>query len=466
MVNRFCQQVTYLTEKSLLFTHKITKIMNTAHFIPICVTFLSASFCSCNKPTEQSNENLKVTQPLKVSDVRNGFTPQQAKELSAQFSNVVTAVSGGDASLFGLLNWSEVAKTIVIARQGQVAELKAESNPMIGQVRFESSDGNLTLDEYLENEKSRVQGFIVVHRGKIVFEKYPGMRPSDYHVWMSSTKPLAALMVRMLEEEGKVQISRSITDYVHWLKGTDWDASTVADVLDMKTGMGILETRDTRVDSNSFANRVIKANASLPHNGTIETLQEVIRSAKRLRPSGEAYEYSSTNTILLGLLCEAVTGRRWSDYFQERVWSKIGVEGDMLMGTNPQGVTMVNGEAVTRLRDKARFGMLFTPSWNKVSKERIVSEAFVQKIMSGGDTTAFIRGGGFKQYSKLFRDSTVKSNHYQWDAIFADGDFHKNGMLGQGLYVSPKKDLVIAFFSTRADYEVPGYARSIAKQLK
>lgn len=58
----------------------------------------------------------------------------------------------------------------------------------------------------------------------------------------------------------------------------------------------------------------------------------------------------------------------------------------------------------------------------------------------------------------------VISNNRQWDDIFPDGDMFKLGFMGQGLYVSPDKDLVIAYFSTSPD-TTPGqrYMRPIAK---
>ena len=43
--------------------------------------------------------------------------------------------------------------------------------------------------------------------------------------------------------------------------------------------------------------------------------------------------------------------------------------------------------------------------------------------------------------------ASPKSNSRQWDAVFDDGAMFKGGLFGQGLYVSPENDLVIAFFS-------------------
>jgi CubicO group peptidase (beta-lactamase class C family) len=61
---------------------------------------------------------------------------------------------------------------------------------------------------------------------------------------------------------------------------------------------------------------------------------------------------------------------------------------------------------------------------------------------------------------------TIPGSSRQWDVVFADGDFFKSGLMGQGLYVSPDRDLVIAFFSTARD---PGpiqrYLRPLATSI-
>ena len=49
----------------------------------------------------------------------------------------------------------------------------------------------------------------------------------------------------------------------------------------------------------------------------------------------------------------------------------------------------------------------------------------------------------------------------QWDAVWADGDF-KGGFRGQGLYGSPAKDLVAAFFSAEWQQQET-YARALAR---
>ena len=43
---------------------------------------------------------------------------------------------------------------------------------------------------------------------------------------------------------------------------------------------------------------------------------------------------------------------------------------------------------------------------------------------------------------------------------------YKAGVFGQGLYVSPAQDLVIAYFSTAPKGDLPQYARLIATDLR
>jgi CubicO group peptidase (beta-lactamase class C family) len=399
---------------------------------------------------------------MPVGAARQGFTPAQAADLLKRFNNE-EALKGGDVSLFGYSNFSEVQRTAVIARNGPVVMLDRKIDPRIGQVRFKGDLGDLTLSDYLAHPKSRAQGFVVVHKGRIVFEDYPGMKPNDYHIWMSTTKTVASLMLRLLAEDGKVDVQQPLTTYLPWLRGSEWQDVKVIDALDMATGMAAIENDATRADPDSTYTRMNLAGSGVPHKGKVETMKEVLASTKRIGAPGVAFEYGSPITLLLPLIVEEVTGRRWVDLFEERVWGKMSVEGDMLMGVTPDGLALAHGVAITRLRDLARYGMLYTPSWNKAARERIVSPAYLAELQKGGNPQAFKAGDNVERNTKRFGDAPV-SNHWQWDAVFADGDLWKSGFQGQGLYVSPKRDLVVAFFSTTYN-DLPGYARAIAKTL-
>jgi CubicO group peptidase (beta-lactamase class C family) len=402
----------------------------------------------------------ETAQTIPVAAARDGFTPALARELRSRYS-YGEVISAGDVSLFHFLNLGIWLPTAAVSRQGDVFELPVVSGSWLVQTRI----GNgAALGDFLRSPASRAQGMIVVHRGRIVFEEYPGMRATDSHVWMSVAKTTASLVVRLLAEEGKIDVNKPIDTYLPALRDTEWAGTRVIDVLDMASGMDITETQANRENPRSVITRYNLAASGEPNaDGKLEGQLEVIRSAKRVGPAGATFDYSSLNTTVLGLLAEEVENKRWSDIFQARVWSKMTVEGDMKVAIAPDGTPQVHGLLASRLRDMARYGMLYTPAWCKAARSRIVSSGYVREIQAGGRRDIFLRGEiGNRLATSTFPASPPSANHWQWDAVWDDGDFYKGGVYGQGLYVSPSNDLVIAWFSTVMATDLPQYARQIA----
>ncbi|TFU05617.1 class A beta-lactamase-related serine hydrolase [Polymorphobacter arshaanensis] len=401
-----------------------------------------------------------------LAEARAGFTPEQARKLRQGYSPEAL-IAAGDVALFHFLDIGLWLETEIAARSGAVMPLEVRLDPAIGQTHVGTAGGGLPLLAYLRSEKSRAQGMIVMQGGRIIFEDYPGMRPTDNHVWMSISKTTASLVVRQLVEEGKIDVDKPIDSYIPALRGTEWRGTRVIDVLDMASGMDIVENQANRENPHSIIARYNHATVGEPNaDGKVESQLEVIRTAKRMGPAGVAFDYSSLNTTVLALLAEAVEGRRWGDIFQDRVWAKMGVEGDMQVALAPDGTPQAHGLLATRLRDLARYGLLYTPSWAKASREQIVSDAYVHEIQTGGRQQIFRKGElGNVMAKAVFPAHPPSANHWQWDAIWDDGDFFKGGVFGQGLYVSPRNDLVVAWYSTVMSSDLPQYARQISDDL-
>jgi len=139
------------------------------------------------------------------------------------------------------------------------------------------------------------------------------------------------------------------------------------------------------------------------------------------------------------------------------------VEGDAMLVLSPDGLAAGHGLISSRLRDLARYGLLYTPSWNAAAREHVVSQEYLRKIQTGGRPDICRKGAFGVRMDGSFRGDKPVSNSYQWDAVFADGDFYKSGGRGQGLYVSPSKGLAIVWFSTVMATDLTHYARVIAK---
>ena len=196
-------------------------------------------------------------------------------------------------------------------------------------------------------------------------------------------------------------------------------------------------------------------------------MKDILRDIQPIRPPGTAFEYSSLNTQVLGFIVETVSGKPWNEVATEKIWSRIGMESDGLMGLSSAGEALHGGVFASRLRDKLRFGMIFTSSWDKISDHRIVSENYLDKVYKAADPSIYLKGFQGQRMTEDFGSNDApKGAAYKWDAVFPDGDLFKAGLNGQGIYVSPATDTVVVYFATawRNSLQMSPFARAIVKQ--
>jgi CubicO group peptidase (beta-lactamase class C family) len=126
------------------------------------------------------------------------------------------------------------------------------------------------------------------------------------------------------------------------------------------------------------------------------------------------------------------------------------------------GIAASHGGVSSTLRDLARYGLLYTPSRPAVSRTPVISGAALHAIQTDGRPELLAHSAGAQDWSKL-QGERPRHNANQWDMVMADGDFFKAGFCGQGLWVSPSRNLVVAYFghAEAADAAVT-YARAIA----
>ncbi len=145
--------------------------------------------------------------------------------------------SGNDDSVFYNLNIPSFFKSRVVAAPDQFSVLERNIQPDLLDLTFNNMDGttNPPLRDYLVGPR-QVQAMMMAHKGKVVFETYPGMNPTDYHVWMSASKTTAGLVVSMLANEGKIDLDKPVPTYVPELAGSAWDNITVKNTMNMASG--------------------------------------------------------------------------------------------------------------------------------------------------------------------------------------------------------------------------------------
>src|SRR5947208_15807838 len=94
---------------------------------------------------------------------------------------------GGTLSHWVYTHVSEVFSSAVIRRGGAIIDLPAQLRPEIGGLKLNKpGEPEQTLDQFVN--KDEVDGVVVLHGGKIVYEKYPTIQADDLHIMMSVTK--------------------------------------------------------------------------------------------------------------------------------------------------------------------------------------------------------------------------------------------------------------------------------------
>jgi len=367
--------------------------------------------------------------------------------------------------------WShlnEFMPVATVARKGSVSPLSYTPIPEIGKVIVTNTSDSLTLDEYVK--RSQLQGIIVVHKGKIVYERYPRMRPEDKHLHFSVTKTFAGLAIALLEDEGKIKLDDTVGKYLPELNASSWGGIKVRDVLNMASGMTPqFDDPGARTDSSNLYFQFESAmGISIKTAATDKGVWQALNKMKLIKQPGLAFEYGGHNTTILSMIAERITGVRYSDFISNRIWNNIGADADGYFALSPEGIIVSSACMNSTLRDLARYGLLFTPSWKTVSQSKVISDAIIEKIQHVGiDSQIFDKGAFGKRMIKELGERP-SHNAYQWDFVMPDGDFFKTGLNGQGLYISPKKDLVIACFS-HGDFvrgvSVAFLSRAIAKSF-
>lgn len=390
-------------------------------------------------------------------------------EYQTMFNNYSyeTSLRGGDVSLFASTRMASFFHTAIVPSRRLSSPLPSEHNSAIGKIEAETAYGKLSLDNFINSPKSFIQAFIVSHKGKVVYERYPGMSPADSHIWFSSAKPVTGLAIELLIDDGRIDQNKTYGNYVPDFRGTAWENIKIIDLLNMASGLNIAENDQTRNDPKSMMSRLLRSTLGSPDPVTnkLETTRTIMKLAARDIEPGLRFDYSSMITLALAILIEEVSQKRFSDFVDEKIFTHMSLDGVMQFHFScADNLILTNGFISSSLRNLMLFGMLYTPSWKIISEKQIVSDEALHRIRNELPThDCFMAGVDGPLFTAALQDN-ILSNSRQWDDIFPDGDMFKLGFNGQGLYVSPDKDLVIAYFSTNPE-EAPGqgYMRPISK---
>ena len=285
-------------------------------------------------------------------------------------------------------------------------------------VKIQSEGGVLTVDDYFG--KQSVAGLLVIKNGKIVYERY-GLGNTENSVWgsYSVAKSVTSMLVGAAIRDGYiVDVDEKVSDYLPRLKGSSYDQATIRNILQMSSGVQWDEDyADPASDINS--------------TGWWSTIgsYEYLSNMPQDSSPGEAFNYNTAETNLVGTLLRSAIGNNLATYLTEKIWRPFGMESDAnWLLTEPGGGEWGGCCISATLRDYGRLGLFAMNNGRLADGTAVLPEDWMD------DSTAPSQGNS--GYGYLW-----------W--LHADGNYSARGIFGQGIYINKQENVVIALHSAR-----------------
>ncbi len=348
---------------------------------------------------------------------------------------------------FPQLRWAfshmgELVPTKIISRgDAAVTVLPRNDRAELDAVLFQPirSKQSMRWDEALA--ANYTDGIVVLHQGKIVYERYRGALQAQMpHIAFSVTKSFIGLLAQTLMHGGALDEHTLVGHYVPELKTSAFGDATVRQLLDMLTG---LQYSENYTDPKAEIWDHSRAGGLLPrpldYTGP-QSFYAFLQTVQKLGQHGEGFTYKTINTDALGWVLRRVTGRSLSNLLSERLWRHLGCEQDATILVDSEGTEFAGGGLNTCLPDLARFGEMMR-NGGRACGQQIVPTAVVEDIQRGANPEQFKMGGYVTLPDWSYRNMW-------WVSHNPHGAYMARGIHGQALYIDPKAEMVIARYAS------------------
>jgi CubicO group peptidase (beta-lactamase class C family) len=276
----------------------------------------------------------------------------------------------------------------------------------------------LDIDAYMAGQRSAA--LLVVHDGKLRLERY-GLGYDSAGRWttFSVAKSITSTLVGAAIRDGSIRsMEDKVSDYIPQMKGSAYDEVSVRQLLTMTSGV---RWNEDYADPNSD---VARFNQHQPEAG-VDALVSYMRRLPREAAPGTRWHYSTGETNLVGVLLSQATKKPLATYLSEKIWVPAGMEQQATWILNRSGREISGCCIQAAARDYARFG-LFMLNGARFGGQGIVPDGWLADATS--ERVGIGRPG--RGYGYLW-----------W--TYADGSYAARGIFGQGIFIDPKRKLVI-----------------------
>ena len=337
---------------------------------------------------------------------------------------------------------------------------------------------------------------LAAYKGEIIYDKAfgnyeygpsPAMSPESIFDLASVTKVSATTVsVMKLYEEGKIELDKTIGDYLPWVKGTNKQGLVIRDILMHQAGLVpfiafYTETIDkitgkpnpaiySEKEKNGFNVRVAE-NIYMRNDWQDTMINRILKSP--LGPKNK-YVYSDNDFIFLGKIVEQLSGSTLDQYAKKNFYDKIGMystgfkprnrfqleclvptetETHFRMQTtrgdvHDEGASMFGGVAghAGLFSNAYDLSLLYQMLLNggTINGERYLKPETI-KLFTAYNSKISRRGLGFDKPEK---DNKIRKDPYP-SLLASPQTFGHTGFTGTCVWVDPANDLVYIFLSNR-----------------
>ena len=340
------------------------------------------------------------------------------------------------------------------------AEIKNNNQVIVPLSKNIRTFANLNISKIMD--ETETDAIVITKDNDILFEKYNNkMTKSSPHILFSVSKSILGLLVGSLVESKELKEDDLVIKYIPELDGTAYSDATIRDLLDMRVGVKFDE--DYTAVSGPIVNYRYAANWNpVPEGVEAGDLRSFMSSlTERDGKHGGRFHYVSPNTDLMAWVCERATGVRYAELLSERLWTPIGAEYSGYITVDRIGAARAAGGVCFTARDLARVGLLIANNGYANGKQ-IISETWIDDIVNNGSDDAWKKREGMDEFGNM-------PMHYRsfW-YVQKDGDplVHGLGIHGQYLFIDPKLNLSISWFSSDNEATGSNYISKVMNAVK
>lgn len=273
----------------------------------------------------------------------------------------------------------------------------------------------LNIDGFMD--RNHVVGLIAVQDGRVLLERY-GAGNSQDSVWVSFSvaKSVVAMLIGAAIKDGYIEsVQEKVTDYLPRLKGSAYADATIANLLQMSSGVAWNE---------DYADPASDVNTTPPN---LVELYKMLAAKPRVAEAGEKFNYNTAETNLVGAVLRAAIGNNLATYLAHKVWRPFGMQAPATWMTHGAEGGELGGCCISAtLRDYARIGLFALSGGILPDGERVLPEGWME--------ASTVPARGFAGYGYLW-----------W--LHADGSYEALGIFGQSIHIDPARRLVVAAHS-------------------